>query len=305
MDVTASRAVGMIAALVRRRPRYRWIVAPPQWSLHYASIAARAIGAGLVCISDELTTEAEATTPVQKKWKARERRAHQRCAFTLALSEERAAFIRAENQLGDVHQMFVVPNSAPGPAMRLRSRYYQDALSLEPSQFVILHSGSWWWQRQFAAVTDVVRDWDGDAVLVFQGRLKSDSRRESDPRVRFSETILPSGLLDYATSSAHVGLALYSTADVGHGRIGTASGKIALYMKNMLPVITTAQPSLEWIEREGCGVCVTEISGIPEAVSRVKRDYDNYCARIPPVYEERWNFTRAFEPVMARFERGI
>lgn len=303
IDVTLSSTVALVAGLVRQRPRYQWIVAPPQWSLHYASVAARVIGAGLVCISDELMTESEATTPAQKKWKARERRAHQRCSFTIALSEERAAFIRAENELGDAHQIFVVPNSAPGPAVRLRSRYYQDTLRLDPSQFVVLHSGSWWWQRQFNAVTDVVRHWDRDAVLVFQGRLQSDAPDTSDPRVRFCETILPSGLLDYATSSADVGLALYSTADVGHGRIGTASGKIALYMKNSLPVITTAQPSLEWIEREGCGVCVTETAAIPDAMRRVRRDYDEYCARIPRVYDERWNFSRAFEQVMRRLER--
>jgi hypothetical protein len=304
IDVTVPSTVAMVAALVRQRPPYQWIVAPPQWSLHYASVAAKLIGAGLVCISDELMTEAQAATPVQKKWKARERRAHQRCSFTIALSEERAEFIRGENQLGAAHPMFVVPNSAPGPSVRLRSRYYQDALCLDSNQFVVLHSGSWWWRLQFGAVTDVTKDWDHDAVLVFQGRLQADVEEGANPRVRFSQTILPSALLDYATSSAHVGLALYATSDVGHGRIGTASGKIALYMKNRLPVITTAQPSLEWIEREGCGVCVSDTAGIADAVRRVRSDYNEYCARIPRVYDARWNFARAFEPVMARLERG-
>jgi hypothetical protein len=69
-------------------------------------------------------------------------------------------------------------------------------------------------------------------------------------------------------------------------------------------VITTAQPSLEWIEREGCGVCVSDTAGIADAVRRVRSDYNEYCARIPRVYDARWNFARAFEPVMARLERG-
>ena len=281
IDVSLSSTVALVAGLVRQRPRYQWIVAPPQWSLHHASRAAKLIGAGLVCISDELMTEAQAITPAQKKWKARERRAHQRCAFTIALSEERAEFIRAENQLGDAHPMFVVPNSAPGPAVRLRSRYYQDALGLDESRFIVLHSGSWWWQREFSAVTDVADEWDHDAVPVFQGRLKSEPRGDSGHRVHLCETILPSGLPDYATSSADVGLALYSTRDVGHGQIGTAAVTSASDMKNQLPAIATAQASLEWIRTRrlrrlrhrhrgypGCGAaCPTRLRGLLRAHS--------------------------------------
>ena len=162
--MTAIGTVQMIAKIVRHSPRYRWLFAPPQWSLHYAAIAARLGGIGLACISDELTSDAEAVTPAEKQWRARERRAHQRCAFTIALSDARGAFIRNENRLGPDHAIFTVPNSAPGPAARLRSHYYQDILGLDADQLVVLH-------RQLVVEAPVrldwyaVQDWDEDECL--------------------------------------------------------------------------------------------------------------------------------------------
>ena len=221
------------------------------------------------------------------------------------MSDARGAFIRTENRLGPDHTIFTVPNSAPGPAVRLRSRYYQDILGLDAGQFVVLHSGSWWWKLQFGSIADVVKNWDDDAVLVFQGRLMNHLGDDaSQPRMRISPAILPSGLLDYATSSAHVGLALYAASTANHREVGTASGKIALYMKNVLPVVTTAQPSLDWIEKEGCGVCVNDLSEIPAAVRRIRERYGQYCANVRRVYNERFDFRRAFEPVIERLERA-
>ena len=143
--------------------------------------------------------------------------------------------MRAENRLGAAHRVFVVPNSAPGPAARLRSHFYPDVLGLDASRFLVLHSGSWWWKLDFASVGDVAREWDEDTTLVFQGRLVDPQGLQSAARVRVSPAILPASLLDYATSSAHIGLALYQPTIANNREMGTASGKIALYMKNLPP----------------------------------------------------------------------
>ncbi len=235
----------------------------------------------------------------------RERRAHRRCAFTIALSDARGAYIRTENQLGADHEIFTVPNSAPGPAVRVRSHFYQDVLNLPPDRFLVLHSGSWWWQIHFSSIADVVRDWPADEELVFQGRLmKHFGNEEPPPRMHVSPAILPSGLLDYATSSAHVGLALYAATTANQSEIGTASGKIALYMKNTLPVVTTAQPSLSWIEEEGCGVCVQDVRDIAAAIARIRSRYDEYSANAARAYDRHFDFTTAFARVLERLDRG-
>jgi hypothetical protein len=306
LDRSKLGTVRLIAALAAHRPRYRWLFAVPQWALHYAAAAAAVGRIPLACVSDEMSADAEATTPAQRLWRDRECRAHRRCAFTIALSEARGEFVRRENRLGPAHQIYVVPNAAPGPAVRLPSRYYQDTLAIPADRFVVLHAGSWWWRDRFAAIEDIAKRWHDDAVLVFQGRMRDDSIVDpGDSHIRFSTAMLPSTLLDYATSSAHAGLALYDPATANHREVGTASGKIALYMKNALPVITTDQPSLRWIEREGCGVCISDLSQIGDAIRRIRADYAGYVQRVTRAYGEHFDFSRALAPVLERMRAGI
>ena len=305
LEVSPAGTARLMTALATHRPRYRWIVTVPQWALHYAGIAASLARIPMVCISDEMSAEAEALTAAQRRWKRRERLAHQRCAFTIALSEGRARCIREENRLPAGHAIFVVPNSAPGPAVRLASHFYQDTLDIAPDKFVLLHAGSWWWRLQFGDIEERAQHFGPDVVLAFQGRLRDGiNGTRAHANIRFGSTLLPSTLLDYAVSSAHAGLALYDLETANHREVGTASGKIALYMKNALPVITTAQPSLAWIEQEGCGVCVEHVGQIGDAVRRIRTDYDRCVANVKRCYDEYFDFDRAFAPVLARFERA-
>lgn len=301
ITMTKAGAVGLIARLAARRPKYDWLFAVPQWSLHYASVAASLAGIPMACLSDELTADVEAVSTEQQRWRRREALAHQRCAFTIALSDERADFIRRENRLGAGHQIFIVPNAGPGPARRLNSHYYQDTLSIEPAKRVVLYAGSWWWKRQFPALESAPQTWNGKTVLVFQGRVANHLGAPiAHPNVRVSDTVLPASLMDYAVSSATVGLALYDSATENNRRMGTASGKVLMYLKNMLPVIVTKHPSFDWIEREGCGVLIDSPDEIEAAVNRIWADYDQYTANVKRFYDERLDFTRTFEPVLDR-----
>lgn len=282
-------------------PAYRWVFAVPQWALHYAGIAARLARIPIVCISDELTPESEAVSAQQREWKRRERRDHQRCAFTIALGDRRAAFIRDENRLGPDHPIYVVPNAAPGPARRLVSHYYQDTLGIAADARVLLYAGSWWWKDRFAGLVDAAAQWDARMVLVFQGRIRQHlTAGRQHPNLRYSTAVLPSGLIDYAASSANIGLALYDPGTVGHREIETASGKIGLYLKNALPVVVSALPSLEWVEREGCGICVGDVTEIGAACDRIWNDYERYVRNVVRFYDDALDFRKRFAPVLAR-----
>jgi len=301
IEMSRAGAAGLVARLVFHRPAYRCIITVPQWGLHYAGIAASLARVPLVCISDELTPECEAVSAEQQHWKRLERRDHQRCAFTIALSERRAEFIRGENRLGPDHPIYVVPNATPGPAIRLASRYYQDTLQIPDDKRVLLYAGSWWWKLQFAHLVDAAEAWGSRTVLVFQGRLPEHMAEfPRHPNLRVSPTVLPASLLNYATSSAHIGLALYDPARIGHREIGTASGKVALYLKNALPVIVSALPSLDWVEREGCGVCVNDVGEIGGAVDRICQNYERYVENAKRAYTSVLDFTKRFEPVRAK-----
>lgn len=297
-EISRSGAVSLVAALLGHRPKYRWIVTVPQWGLHYAGQAASLAGIPMACISDELFPSDDATTAVAKRWKARERAAHRRCRWTIALSEERASFIRSDNGLDAGHPIFVVPNAPSGTAHRLRSHYYQDTLQLDPDTKVILHAGSFWWQaaKDLMSASDA---WpDRSWTLVFQGRFAQDVARPASPSVRLASAVLPASLLDYAVSSATIGLALYDTSSIRQRLMGTASGKICLYLKNRLPVIALAGPSFSFLERERCGVCVDGVADVPAAAARITADYDRYADAAARFFDDSLEFHRRFEPVL-------
>jgi hypothetical protein len=297
-EMSRGGAIGLVRALVGQRPKYRWLLTVPQWGLHYGTLAARLAGIPVGCISDELKASAEATTDDQKRWKARERRAHRRCRFTIALSPPRADFIRTENGLDSNHRVLIVPNAAPGPSVHRRSRYYQDTLGLQGDARVLLHSGSLWWPaaREFV---EAARAWTSEWVVVFQVRLAAHPElRVDSARVLFADQVLPASLLDYATSSATIGLALYDTSTVNNRLMGTASGKVALYMKNALPVIATRGSGLEWIEDERCGICVSSVGEIRQAADRIWAEYDRYVLNVRRCYDASLDFTTCFQPVV-------
>lgn len=302
VNLTRLKTFEMVVRLVCRRPRYDHLVAVPGWGLHYGSLASRLSGIPMICLSDELTAQSECRSADARKWKAREIAAHQKCEFTIALSPERADFIRNDNRLPADHEFFIVPNATPGPARRRPSNYFQGLLGIAPERTILLHAGSWWWRSDFSDLPSVAARWKNRAALVFHGRSIDPSPSEpvSSENVFFSRQPLPPDALDQAVSSAHIGLALYDANSVNHRLIGTASGKIPLYMKNGLPVIATYQPSFEWIEKEGCGVLVRGISEIEAAVDKIRERYAEMSSSVIRLYGERLDFNRFFGPVYDR-----
>jgi hypothetical protein len=291
-------ALKLLWQLLLHRPRYRAIFTVPQWSLRVVRLAAAIRGIPVICISDEIIVESELRSADDRARKEQERRDHARCAATIALSPERADFIRQENRLPDEHRFFIVPNSAPGPATRLRSRYYQDVLGIPEEACIVLHAGGLSWPPA-ARLAEIAASWtDPDVVLVYQGRRRDQVvGRVDHPSVRFNPIVLPADLLDYAVSSATIGLALYPEEKSNDRLMSTASGKLCLYLKNRLPVITTRQACFGWVERSGCGLMVSRPEEVLDAVEEIRRHYETFCAAAARVYDERLDFARNFEPV--------
>jgi hypothetical protein len=116
--------------------------------------------------------------------------------------------------------------------------------------------------------------------------------------VYYASESLPSGLLDYATSSADVGLALYDDHKENDRLMGTASGKLCLYLKNGLPVVTTRLPCFAWIETHGCGVRAASVRDVRAAIGIVRGEHARLSAAATRYYNEHLDFRTTFRPVV-------
>jgi hypothetical protein len=85
--------------------------------------------------------------------------------------------------------------------------------------------------------------------------------------------------------------------------MGVASGKLCLYMRNALPVITTRLECFDFVERERCGLRVGSAGEIPDAARAIERDYDAYVCNVRRYYAEHLDFAKTFEPVAAAVDR--
>ena len=144
---------------------------------------------------------------------------------------------------------------------------------------------------------------DRAPALVCQGRLPSQmaGRAQRGSAYYVSES-LPSTLLDYAVSSADVGLALYDSVKDNDRIMGTASGKLCLYLKNGLPVVTSRLPCFAWVEREGVGMCASSPRDVRAAIEAAAADSRRLSAGALRYYNEHLDFRVTFRPVAAFVE---
>lgn len=297
MRISRTGAISLISRLVSHKPKYSWIFAVPQWDIHYAGIAASMAKIPLAYLLDEPFPEEEASTSLQKKWKERERRAHSKCALTLAFSPEGADFIRRENRLSDDHPVRMVWGTSPGPAERLVSHYYQDRFAISDRKCVLLHAGSWWWRKFFPDLEGELSRLGEDFRVVFDGRYEDRADQKKYENIHYCNTVASAEMLNYVVSSAHIGFTFYRDAPLSSRIAAGGSGKISLYLKNCLPVIVNQLDGLKWIEQEGCGICVRDIGEIKEAAAKIWSNYGWYVDNIKNVYAARLDFTKNFAAV--------
>jgi hypothetical protein len=186
----------------------------------------------------------------------------------------------------------------------VQSHYYRDRLGLEEGRTVALHAGGMGWAPlgELIAEAEQWRD-DRAPALVCQGRLPSQmAGRTARGSAYYLTESLPSALLDYAVSSADVGLALYDSIKDNDRLMGTASGKLCLYLKNGLPVVTTQLPCFAWVEREGVGVCASSVRDVRAAIEAAARDSRRLGASAVRYYNEHLDFRVTFRPVAAFVE---
>lgn len=282
--------------------KYSVIVATPQWALYWAARLSQFSKVPVVCLSDEVYTwDPKTWSAAQKsisnalKWKKREAWAHQRCVMTVALGENRFRLAQKENALPENHPYVIVPNAPAGPGQKLPSVYYRQMLDIPSSSAILLHSGGMGWVFIPSLLQEAGR-WGEEFLVVIQARLKGSTDRFTETKnVRFSQSLLPADQMREATSSADIGLMLYSQQDPAEARNGNTAGKLGLYLSCGLPVICCDLDELKWVEEKACGVWASKIEGIPGAARKIMADYAGYSRNALKVFNESFEYSKHFK----------
>ena len=227
-----------------------------------------------------------------------EYRAIRKSALAITFDDVHAKFISQEVGT-DISKFMLLPNSS-GPRTRVgRSNLLRASLNLAADNVIVLHSGGfgpWFHSLELARKA---LSWPGHHRLVFHTSHlveQTDYAKEFLKEIRDQRVILhaapvPFSDLDDLIASADIGLAIYNTELLGYRAdlLGLASGKIGRYLKNGLPIIVQRLSSfVPFVEKYGCGVCISHLAEIDDAITAIMSDYQNYSNNAIRCYDELW-----------------
>ena len=179
--------------------------------------------------------------------------ANKKAVATLALGEERYQIQMEQNKIDFPHEHFVLPNAQSGGSVKLRSHYFRDVFNIEDRKPVLLFAGTLNWNLARKIYEETKTYSEKDYHLVFQSRTIGLMGENKHPFIKMSTVPIPSSMMNYAVSSADIGLALYDRESVHETNNGLTGGKIGTYLKNGLPVIAGSADNLKIFDEQKVG----------------------------------------------------
>ncbi len=221
--------------------------------------------------------------------------ANKNAAASLALGEERFGIQKEQNNIGYEHAYFVLPNAQAGPAVKLRSNYFRDLFNIEDRKPIFLFAGTLNWNLAKRIYEETKNYSDRDYHLIFQSRTIGLMGNEKHPFIKMSTTPIPSSMMNYAFSSADIGLALYDRESVHETNNGFTGGKIGSYLKNGLPLIAGSADNLKFFASQKVGDYWDGQSSFDKIAEQSIRNMNEHRKNIPGFYREHLQFEIFFD----------
>jgi hypothetical protein len=173
----------------------------------------------------------------------------------------------------------------------------------------VLHAGMIGDHVMSSELAKAAAGWTGPYQLVFHEGVK----RANEPYLRMIEktgagrvvlslTPVPFHQVDSVFASAFIGLAFYSDSiGPNFSEIGAASGKLAFLLRNGVPVIVNALPSLKrLVDETGCGIAVANSGEVFSAIERIAKNYDRYHRSALDCFDNHFDFRPFFDKALQR-----
>ena len=291
-----------------RECHYSCLIGIEAFGLVWAGRVSDALHVPLVYYSLELYTRDYPTrqTPYYRRLKGWESRYHIKCAATIVQDPERAKVLFQDTG-ARANKLFLIPVSLRGPCSTMKTKHLHRLLGISEQKRIALYFGQIVAGRYAAEMVTAAQALSEDWVLVLHGFMADQDgslRRQLDAlnargRALFSLTIVSPDDVAALVASADVGLVLYSSATANEYLTGYASEKAALYARSGVPMIAFAKSNFpEVFARYHCGAAVSKVSELDTAVETIVSDYANFVQGAQSAYENVYEFSRHFPPLL-------
>ena len=232
--------------------RYKAVIGTPILGTWIAYKTAQIQRIPLYYFADELAEHiiVSSPLPIRKKLVRENYLANRNSIASIVLSEERYIEQKILNKIEYPHDHIVIPNSQSGNAQRLRSNYFRDFFNIEDGKPILLFAGTLDWNLAKKVFEETKTYSERAYHLIFHARTLGLMGEKSHPFIKISNIPLPGSMMNYAISSADIGLALYDKNFTQEIRNGFTGGKIGTYLKNELPIIAGSAENLIFFEKK-------------------------------------------------------
>jgi glycosyltransferase involved in cell wall biosynthesis len=136
----------------------------------------------------------------------------------------------------------------------------------------------------------------GEAAVSTMEKIKGMDRRQ---KVILSQKMVPAERIQEIIASADVGLLFYSGETQNERLTAFASEKMALYMQCGVPFVGFDYPGFRRLaDEDRCGVVVSRIEQLPEAIAVILRSHDPFRQNAHRAFGKHYCFADSFAKVV-------
>lgn len=261
----------------------------------------------LVYLSFEMFFMEELTSVQEQKNKEIELQACQKVALTIIQDPLRGRLLKEENRLADMEMFYLPVAPSNDPAVK-KTDYLRDKFNIPEEKIIVTHAGSFSEWTCAEELIESSKSWPEEFVLVIHIRnqpnefIKTLMLDKNTAHIIFSTDPCTESEYEELLASADIGLVLYkptkSNKYTGKNieNMGLSSGKFSSYMKCGIPIISINQEYYKkMLKSYEFGLDIDDFKAMPEALFKIKENYNDYCNGVKRLFEERLNFDLYYE----------
>lgn len=235
------------------------------------------------------------------------------CDLIFIQDSERAQSLAAENGL-PMSLFAFVPNAPAGFPAGVNPDFLHARLGIPADRRIVLHAGM---IHDDVCALDLAASascWPEQYCLVFHERAFRDASdpylqwllAASDAKAILSLNPVPLDRVDDVFASGWAGLVFYTDSQgPNFTEVALASGKLAYYLRNGVPVVVNPLPSLvRLVEQWGCGIVAQDARGIVAALNIIASDHEGFSARAKACFAAQFDFQPFFHRALDRIGLG-